>query len=59
MEETFNFVDDVQLLRDKMRRFQDIIIQALDQTKVCLEFVHEYLQPGFGGMFSYFSVTTK
>ena len=59
MEETFYFVDDLQLLRDKMRRFQDVIISALEETKLCLQFVQEYCQQGFGGTFIFHQHSTR
>jgi len=54
MEDVFSFVDDVQMLADKLKRLENIVIKILLQTVECGIFIQEYTGHGFGGKYYVF-----
>jgi hypothetical protein len=50
MDDVCSFVDDVQLIPNKLQRLTYIIADILKQTVECAIFVREYTGHGFAGM---------
>lgn len=56
MDDVYSFVSDVDLVRNKMQRLEDIIADILKQTVECAIFIREYTGRGFTGEHQSFGV---
>jgi hypothetical protein len=50
MKEACLFVDEVQLVQEKINSLEKVIEDILKQTIECTIFIREYTGHGFGGM---------
>jgi hypothetical protein len=50
MDNVCSFVDDVQLIPNKLEHLTDIIADILKQTVECAIFIREYTGHGFAGV---------